>query len=145
MTSQEINSQSQTPRCKDVIKGELEDRTRDLKELWNAEEQETENLGELNNYGLGIWFNQAGDHEQREPYYQYQLSTGGPGDEFRIYLNGDVEYIYLNWFDGETIQVEDQELKEILYNFCIWTKEYENNKIRTSKGTYEEGGYYNND
>ena len=145
MTSQEINSESKTPRCKDVIKGELEDRTRDLKELWNAEEQATEELGDLDSYFLGIWFNQAGDYGQREQFFKLQISTGGPGDQFLVYLNGDCEYTYENWFDVATLQVEDQELKEILYNLCTWTKEYENNKINTSKGTYEEGGYYNND
>jgi hypothetical protein len=38
-------------------------------------------------------------------YYRFQLSWGGPSDEFRIYVNQDkeidiIEYWYMDWFDS---------------------------------------------
>ena len=39
------------------------------------------------------------------PYKRYQLSWGGPTEEFRVYLNGDVEFWLLDWFDGAPIEV----------------------------------------
>ena len=65
---------------------------------------------ELCDYGLS--FDYVAPHtfnKQPEGYWRWQLSWGGPSDEFRIYgslqRNGSiipyrVEYAFLNWFDG---------------------------------------------
>ena len=45
--------------------------------------------------------------EQREDYVRYQFSWGGPSDELRFYKNGDIEYWFLDWFDGACINVTD--------------------------------------
>ena len=64
----------------------------------------------LNEYGLGIDYVQAGTFEdQEEGYIRWQLSWGGPSDEFRFYCVRDrlgnrkpykIEYWFLDWFDG---------------------------------------------
>ena len=47
---------------------------------------------------------------QTRPYFRFQLSWGGPSDEFRIFVNADqsidhIEYWYMDWFDGASINV----------------------------------------
>ena len=50
--------------------------------------------------------------KQSEGYWRWQLSWGGPSDEFRYYHHdGDkkkiksMEYSYMDWFDGATVPV----------------------------------------
>ena len=45
---------------------------------------------------------------QKQGFFRYQLSWGGPSDEFRIYTNPDftphcIEYVYQDWFDGAAL------------------------------------------
>ena len=93
-------------KCKDLVKSAFISRMKDIKTLYKAEEQTTEELGNLNEYGLCIDFVEAGTFkDQKSPYYRYQISYGGPSEEFRIYLNGQVEFWYLDWFDGSSVEV----------------------------------------
>jgi len=68
-----------------------------------------EDLGNINEYGLCFDYVSPGTFtDQREGYFRWQLSTGGPGDEFRFYVNPDcsvhlVEYWFLNWSDGAQV------------------------------------------
>ena len=63
----------------------------------------------LNEYGLTLDFVPAHTYEdQAEGYLRYQLSTGGPGDEFRYYLTAElgiyrIVYVFLDWGDGAKI------------------------------------------
>ena len=65
----------------------------------------------LENYGLD--FSYVAPHtfsDQPEGYYRYQLSWGGPSDEFRIYVDNmtrpvRVEYWFMDWFDGAKVEV----------------------------------------
>ena len=101
-----MQEEKQELKCKDIVKGAFKSRMDDIRILYNAEEQETKELGNLNEYGLCIDYVEAGTFKkQREPYYRYQLSYGGPSEEFRIYLNGDIEFWYLDWFDGACVDV----------------------------------------
>ena len=62
------------------------------------------------NYGLAIDLVTAGTFKgQREDYIRYQLSYGGPSEEFRIYKNGDVEFWLLDWFDGAKVDVTSED------------------------------------
>ena len=47
---------------------------------------------------------------QREDYIRYQFSWGGPSDELRIFKNGDMEYWYLDWFDGAKYDVTEDKV-----------------------------------
>ena len=53
--------------------------------------------GEPEEYGLSLDFCRA--ENGRGGFIRYQLSTGGPGDEFRIYADGSIEYAFIDWFD----------------------------------------------
>ena len=93
-------------KCKDLVNKEFESTMKNIRTLFNAENQETEDLGSLNEFGLSIDKVEAGTFEgQREDYIRYQIAWGGPSEEFRIYKNGDVEYWYLDWFDGAKVDV----------------------------------------
>jgi len=114
--------------CKDEVKKHFRKRMDDIRRLYEAGGEEVEDLGSLNEYGLCIDFVEAGTYEkQREDYIRYQLSWGGPAEEFRIYKNGDVEFWFLDWFDGAKVGVEGEDadiIKEIVSHVAldVWGK-----------------------
>ncbi len=65
-----------------------------------------EDYGSFNEYGLGFdWVGSDTFDDQEQGYFRYQLSWGGPSDEFRFYVDPDltcfrIEYWFLDWFDG---------------------------------------------
>jgi len=97
-------------KCENRINEHLESRLEDINKMYEAgyymeDDKVSEDLKEelpgLYNYGLCIDEVKAGTFKgQRENYKRWQLGWGGPSDEFRIYENGEVEYWFLDWFDG---------------------------------------------
>ena len=92
-------TQAQRERsCAQLVQGEFEDR---LKELHTVE---------------GLCFDYVEPEtftDQLEGYWRWQLSWGGPGDEFRIYVNPDksvhrIEYWYLDWYDGAEVTLDPE-------------------------------------
>jgi hypothetical protein len=92
-------TQAQRERsCAQLVQGEFEDR---LKELHTVE---------------GLCFDYVEPEtftDQLEGYWRWQLSWGGPGDEFRIYVNPDksvhrIEYWYLDWYDGAKVTLDPE-------------------------------------
>ena len=89
-------------------------------------------LGNLYEYGLGFDY-VAPDtfHDQPEGYFRYQLSWGGPSDEFRIYAQHldswkfsvyKIEYWFLDWFDGAHVTLASHDymfLKELFNSFFV--------------------------
>ena len=96
--------------CKARINEHYKGRIEDIRQLWEAykvnPEAEVEDLGVWNEYGLCLdYVAPRTFRDQRRGYLRYQISTGGPGDEFRFYMSEDltltrVEYWFLDWFDG---------------------------------------------
>ena len=93
-------TQAQRERsCADQVQEHFEDR---LKELHTVE---------------GLCFDYVDPNtftDQKEGYWRWQLSWGGPGDEFRIYINPDksvhrIEYWYLDWYDGAKVELDAQQ------------------------------------
>jgi len=80
--------------------------------------EEHPDLGSFWDYGLCFDYVPDGTFsDQDEGYFRYQLSTGGPGDEFRFFVGYDhrpyrVEYWFLDWFDGasRTLYGQDRDL-----------------------------------
>ena len=92
-------TQAQRERsCADQVQEHLEDR---LKELHTVE---------------GLCFDYVDPNtftDQKEGYWRWQLSWGGPGDEFRIYINPDksvhrIEYWYMDWYDGAKVTLDPE-------------------------------------
>ena len=85
-------------RCKDLVEEQWKDRQKDLQ---NPEYE-------------ALSFDYVEPHtftDQLEGYWRWQFSWGGPSDELRAYVNRDdrihrLEYWYLDWGDGASIQVK---------------------------------------
>ncbi len=102
--------------CEERVQSELESTLETLHRLWdlNCEDPDDwdEELGNMYEYGLSFDYVTPGTFkDQKEGYFRYQLSTGGPGDEFRFYVNPDlschtIEYWFLDWFDGAHIDLQ---------------------------------------
>ncbi|EKS35370.1 hypothetical protein HMPREF9696_02642 [Afipia clevelandensis ATCC 49720] len=98
-----------------TIGREMRSRIHDLHQLWEAYQLEYEDSGveTIFNYGLAFDYVAPGTFgDQREGYFRFQLSWGGPSDEFRFFVNLDhschrIEYWFLDWFDGTSITCRD--------------------------------------
>jgi len=123
--------------CKERIKPACRRRLAHIRRLYVAEAtgeelplEFVEDYGRsLAEYGAGIWLVEAGTWpDQREDYVRYQLTHGGPSEEFRVYRNKDVEFWLSDWYDAAKVDVvgEDAELvlkivEDAFPSFCIKT------------------------
>lgn len=81
------------------------------------------NIGTFEDYGLSFDYVPEGTwKDQKEGYFRYQLSWGGPSDEFRFFVNPSfklhrIEYWFLDWFDGADVVLEgdDEKLLEEIF------------------------------
>lgn len=97
--------------CEERVREHCQGRMADLRLMWdaycNGDEDGPKDTGPIHEYGLCFDYVAPGTFgdDQAEGYFRYQLSWGGPSDEFRIYANPDysahrVEYWFMDWFDG---------------------------------------------
>ena len=117
-----------SPNCKERVSAELRGRIQDIRKLWkmNCEDPESydDDLGNFNEYGLGFDYVPPGTWvKQKRGYFRYQLSWGGPSDEFRYFTNPDfslyrIEYWFLDWFDGakKILKGRDYELMAEIFD-----------------------------
>lgn len=89
--------------CETRIDKALQDRLADL--TWLLAGVKCEELGRLEDYALGFdYVPPYTFDDQSEGYFRYQISWGGPSDEFRFFYRGTLdyrfEYWFLDWFDG---------------------------------------------
>jgi hypothetical protein len=82
---------------------------------------------ELQEYGLSFDYVEPNTFEDQERgYFRWQLSWGGPSDEFRFFIDEhggitDIEYHFLDWFDGAVIKVNPfSETAELLDRAFDW-------------------------
>jgi len=108
-------------------------------------EEDVPDYGSLNEYGLS--FDYCYPDKGYAGYFRYQLSWGGPSDEFRIYANQvkygwkiyRIEYWFMDWFDGASKTLHGEDLKfmtDLVENFFgeTETMKYEFEK---AMGNYE--------
>lgn len=88
--------------------------------------EELDNVGRFHEYGLAFDYVAAGTfRDQSEGYFRYQISWGGPSEEFRFYANAQdhscykVEFWFLDWFDGAKVnpQGADREFLMELWEY----------------------------
>ena len=99
-------TQREERRCKDLVQEQFEGRLEDLKVTDPDDE----------NYIEGLCFDYVDPKtfpDQLEGYWRWQLSWGGPSDEFRIYINPDksvhrIEYWYMDWYDGAHVTLSPE-------------------------------------
>jgi hypothetical protein len=89
-------------------------------EIEPDEDGNVEDLGNLYDYGLCFDYVAPGTFEdQDEGYFRYQLSWGGPSDEFRIFADQSgrgwsiyrIEYWFLDWYDGASRRLHGEDLE----------------------------------
>ena len=67
-------------------------------------------------------------NDQTRGYWRFQLSWGGPSDEFRIYTDiftnkiHYIEYWYMDWFDGAKVNADDDIILDICNMFLEVTQ-----------------------
>jgi len=124
--------------CADRVWGELKNRIENLEILLKLEPEEShEELGGLFDYGLCIDYVEPNTFENQEQgYVRYQLSYGGPQDEFRYYVNYDgspyhIEYWFMDWFDGAEIELTDH-YKDVMME--VWEAMYMESVLEQERG-----------
>jgi len=113
--------------CEQRVDERLGWRLEELHEIWEAEKkgEESEEYGPFNEYGISFDYVAPNTFDdQPQGYFRYQLSYGGPSDEFRFYANPDlsvyeIEYWFLDWNDGasRTLSGKDYILLRDIYDF----------------------------
>lgn len=121
-----------TPSCESRIDAELASRIEDLTRLWELYQEDADasddDLGNMYEYGLA--FDYVAPYtftDQAEPYFRYQLSWGGPSDEFRFYASQTsrgwvpyrIEYRFMDWFDGATRELRGSD-RALLVEIFDW-------------------------
>ena len=93
------------PKCADLVVHQKESRLNDLRELYKSwcdgvpYHEELEDS--LKSYGLCYDYVEPNTwDDQPEGFWRYQISWGGPSDEFRFHDDGRIEYRYMDWYDG---------------------------------------------
>jgi hypothetical protein len=120
--------------CKANVSRHARNRIDDIKRLWAADQagedsdlyKETEKeLGRFNEYGLSFDYVAPGTFNgQRRGYFRYQISWGGPSEEFRFFCDENkkcvrVEFWFLDWFDGakKILAGDDEKLMTEIFDF----------------------------
>jgi hypothetical protein len=139
-----MNDSQKQQTCADRVQEHYNSTMNDLRLLWAAycgEELTEEQAEEYENsfgatpsenglYEYGLSFGYIAPNtftDQEQGYFRYQLSWGGPSDEFRFYTNPDfspyhIEYWFLDWFDGAHIETRGED-RAFLNELFDWFKE----------------------
>lgn len=97
-------------RALNCLDGTIEDMN-----IFMKDPEGTEETGPFYEYGLCFDYVEPDTFEdQTEGYYRFQLSWGGPSDEFRFYSDGSIEYVYLDWFTGIGWDVTGEDWAEFI-------------------------------
>ena len=110
-----------TRTCKDRVEAHKDSRMEDLKEFMNAPDihsnYELEDGSNFYDYALSWDFVEPHTYEDQPiGYFRYQMSSGGPSEELRYYLNRSqtvvksVKFWLLDWFDGASIELIGDDL-----------------------------------
>ena len=128
-------SETKQPSCAELVQQKFNETEQDYKDARNyydgsqKEEHDQydgyEDLYDYVNNTCLCWdYVEKGTFDDQERgYFRLQLSWGGPGDEFRIYVDYDksidyIEYWYLDWYDGASVRVgSDTESYDICRDF----------------------------
>ena len=77
-----------------------------------------EETGSFYDYGLCFDYVELGSFDdQKQDYFRYQFSWGGPSDELRFYDDGEIEYVFLDWFSGVGFDVTCED-------WAMWCKDW---------------------
>ena len=113
------------PTCADLVSTQW-DKTREALQAFQNDDLTNEEGNTLGEYGLDFSFVEPDTFDdQPVGYWRYQISWGGPADEIRYHLDADrshglkVEYWYLNWFDGASTHLKDDDKELAMWVFDL--------------------------
>ena len=110
-------------KCKDLVQSSWESQEEDYKNF--KDEGDYESLYDYVNQ-TALSFDKVHKNSKENidrSYYRLQISWGGPSTEIRAFLNADhdidyIEYWYLDWFDGASINIpRDSKSWEVVEDF----------------------------
>lgn len=113
------------PTCKQRWLSEKNSEIRTLRKLWtlysSGNEDGDPDLGRFDEHGLSFDYVAPGTfNNQKRGYWRYQISWGGPSEEFRFYAEGP----HQKWNSEETFQYANFRLTRIEYWFLDWFDGY---------------------
>ena len=130
--------QTKEKKCIDLVQSEYDYTLNQFKEAYqyfnqdeelresNEELEHCEDFGQyIDEYGLCFDKVEPNTFQgQKLGYWRWQLSWGGPSDEFRIFVDEDkniykIEYWYMDWFDGASIIVENKIIYQIIKEYFL--------------------------
>lgn len=107
----------------------LED-LRTLRKAFERGDEEAEDLGSIFDYGLcADYVAPETFRDQREGYFRYQLSWGGPSEEFRFYVSPSrsgfvphrIEFRFHDWGTGAGADLEGSDFALLAWYFgLLW-------------------------
>ncbi len=107
--------------CQERLNPELHDRLQEIRTLWRLYQKNPDashpKLGKFEEYGLCFDYVAKGTfQDQKRGYFRWQLSWGGPADEFRFYMDEnldavEIEYWFLDWNDGASKKLSGEAYK----------------------------------
>jgi len=109
-------SDKKTRSCADRINGEWAGRLREFRALLDAGDGGHPDYGILEEAYYGWYTVGAKESPRSVAYMQLVLSGGGPAEQLRFYDDGIVEYVFLDWGDGASIDVTKEPIVWELYD-----------------------------
>ena len=109
--NQPMNDTRPTPR--ERAYSLMNSRLEDLR-AFNSNNYDPEEMGEPEYYGLSLDMVEAGTFENQFPFIRFQISWGGPSEEFRFYSDGKTSFVFMDWgeFEEITLYSDDRETVE---------------------------------
>ena len=130
--------QTKEKKCIDLVQSEYDFTLNKFKEAYDYffEDEESrkpndalEHCEDFSQYisEYGLCFDKVEPNtfkDQKLGYWRWQLSWGGPSDEFRIFVDEDkniykIEYWFLDWGDGASIIVKDSLIYHIIEYYLL--------------------------
>ena len=130
--------QAKEKKCIDLVQSEYDFTLNKFKEAYDYffEDEESrkpndalEHCEDFSQYisEYGLCFDKVEPNtfqDQKLGYWRWQLSWGGPSDEFRIFVDEDkniykIEYWFLDWGDGASIIVKDSLIYHIIEEYFL--------------------------
>ena len=120
--SEETEINDRVLSCEERIDKELEARIKDFKRALEERDEDGRVVIDGEVYEDIIeWLNTYALAYEDDPHYRakrLELSWGGPSDYFLFFEDGDIEYRFLDWFDGASRKLtgEDYEIMKRFYD-----------------------------
>jgi hypothetical protein len=120
--------------CEEMVNEQLKDRLDNIREICRKtrEEEDANFMDMIHKFGLGFGYVREGTFvNQDEGYFQWKISYGDPGDEFRFFVRPSVygfqvvsvEYWFFDCFDKVSRELKGADLQLLKWVFNFFEEE----------------------